>query len=186
MSPYNVFLSLPLWNAPSHLLNHLVKLMSSENFPKVITINSKNLNLKVKCHQMKISKNQLTSRVELQQKSKLRHRQFQVVDLAMWKAHPYQLENKLSPKWTDSFRMVEVLINGSYKLETLEGGAIARTWNGANIKFYFSWYIFVNVLWTIRIIKGTLFFPYEGFLMRSPNEELFLKDELPELFFGTR
>ena len=40
--------------------------------------------------------------------------------------------------------------------------------------------------WTIQIIKGTFFFPYEDFLMRLPNEELFLKDELPELFVGTR
>jgi len=28
--------------------------------------------------------------------------------------------------------------NGSYKLETLEGGPIPRTWNAANLKFYFS------------------------------------------------
>jgi len=42
----------------------------------------------------------------------------------MRKAHPYQLENKLSPKWTDPFLVVEVLENGAYRLETLKGGAI--------------------------------------------------------------
>jgi len=40
----------------------------------------------------------LKTRVEYKQKSKLRPRQFQVADLVMRKAHPYQLENKLSPK----------------------------------------------------------------------------------------
>jgi len=56
----------------------------------------------------------------------------------MQKAHPYQLENKLSPKWTGPFHVVDVLGNGAYMLETQEGGAIPRTWNGANLKFYFS------------------------------------------------
>jgi len=37
-------------------------------------------------------------RVEYKYNSKLRPQQFQVADLVMRKAHPYQLENKLSPK----------------------------------------------------------------------------------------
>ena len=79
----------------------------------------------------------LKRRVEYKHKSKLKPRQFQVVDLVMQKAHPYQLENKLSPKWTGPFRVIEVLGKKAYKLETLEGGTIPRTWNGANLKFYF-------------------------------------------------
>ena len=66
----------------------------------------------------------LKRRVEYKQKSKLKPRQFQVVDLVMRKAHPYHLENKLSPKWTGPFRVKEVLGNGAYKLKTLEGGII--------------------------------------------------------------
>jgi len=80
----------------------------------------------------------LKRRVENKHSSKLRPRQFQIVDLVMRKAHPYHLENKLSPKWTGPFRVTEVLGNGAYKLETLEGGAIPRTWNAAILKFYFS------------------------------------------------
>jgi len=76
--------------------------------------------------------------VEYKYSSKLRPRQFQVTDLVMRKAHPYQLENKLSPKWTGPFRVKEVLGNGAYKLKILEGGAIPRTWNATNLKFYFS------------------------------------------------
>jgi len=77
-------------------------------------------------------------RMEYKQKSKLKPRQFQVADLVMRKAHPYQLENKLCPKWTDPLCVIEVLGNGSYRLETLKGRIIPQTWNEANLKFYFS------------------------------------------------
>jgi len=73
----------------------------------------------------------LKRRVEYEYKSKLRPRQFQVVDLVMRKAHPYQLENKLFPKWTGPFKVTKALGNGAYRLERLEGGAIPRTWNVA-------------------------------------------------------
>ena len=76
--------------------------------------------------------------VELRQRTKVRPRQFQVSDLVMWKAHPYQLEKKLYLKRTGTFCVVEVLGNGVYRLETLEGGSILRTWNAANLKFYFN------------------------------------------------
>jgi len=56
----------------------------------------------------------------------------------MRKAHLYQLENKLSLEWTSPFHVVEVLGNGAYKLEISEEGVIPRTWNVANLKFYFS------------------------------------------------
>ena len=58
-------------------------------------------------------------KVEHQYSSKIKPRQFQVADLIMRKAHPYELENKLSPKWTGPFRVIEVLGNGAYRLETL-------------------------------------------------------------------
>jgi len=80
----------------------------------------------------------LKRRVEYKYSSKLRPRQFQVADLVMRKAQPYQLENKLSPKWTGPFRVMEALGNGAYRLETLEGGTIPRTWNATNLKYYFS------------------------------------------------
>jgi len=81
--------------------------------------------------------------VELKHKTKLKPRQFRVADLVMRKAHPYQLKNKLSPKWTSPFRVVGVLGNGAYRLETLEVGAIPQIYNGANLKFYFSRDIFI-------------------------------------------
>ena len=77
-------------------------------------------------------------RVERRYSSKVKPRQFQVGDLVMRKAHLYELENKLSPKWTGPFRVAEAKGNGSYNLETLDGGSIPRSWNAANFKFYFS------------------------------------------------
>jgi len=79
----------------------------------------------------------LKRRVEYKHKSKLKPRQFQVADLVMRNAHPYQLEKNLSPRWIGPFRMIEVLGNRAYKLETLEGEIIPRTWNGANLKNLF-------------------------------------------------
>ena len=77
-------------------------------------------------------------RAERQYSSKVKPRQFQIGDLVMRKAQEYELENKLSPKWTGPFRITEAKGNDSYNLETLEGGPIPRSWNAANLKFYFS------------------------------------------------
>jgi len=77
-------------------------------------------------------------RIERRYNSKVMPRQFREGDLAMRKAHQYEMENKLSPKWTGPFRITEVLGNGAYRLETLEGGAIPRTWNATHLKLYYS------------------------------------------------
>ena len=98
-----------------------------------------NLNLLDKVREeARIKVEALKRRVEYKQMSKLRPRTIEVADLVMRKAHLYQLENKLSPKWTGPFCVIKVLGNGAYKLETLEGRIIPRTWNEANLKFYFS------------------------------------------------
>ena len=76
--------------------------------------------------------------VERRHNSKVRPRRFQEGDLVMRKAHQNEIENKLSPKWTGLYRVVETLENGAYRLETLEGGAIPRTWNATHLKVYFS------------------------------------------------
>jgi len=86
----------------------------------------------------KIKAEAVKRRVERQYSSKVKLRQFQVGDLVMRKAHPYELENKLSPKWIGPFRVTKAKGNGSYNLETLEGGPIPRSWNATNLKFYIS------------------------------------------------
>ena len=77
-------------------------------------------------------------RIERRYNSKVMPRQFREGDLVMRKAHQYEMENKLSPKWTGPFRITEALENGAYRLETLEGGAIPRTWNAMHLKLYYS------------------------------------------------
>ena len=53
LSPYNCLFSLPFWSEPSHLLNHLVKFVSSGNLLRVLTIIAKSKILKkeqpIKC-----------------------------------------------------------------------------------------------------------------------------------------
>jgi len=88
--------------------------------------------------EMHIKAEALKRKVEYKDKSKLKPWKLQVTDLVVRKAHPYQLDNKLSPKWCGPFCVIEVLGNGAYKLENFEGGTIPRTWNEANLKFYFS------------------------------------------------
>jgi len=93
-----------------------------------------NLDLLDEVHEhARINSEAIKRRVEMRQKTKTRPWQFKVADLVMPKAHPYLLENKLSPKWTSLFRVVEVLRKGAYRLETLEGGTIPRTYNVANL-----------------------------------------------------
>ena len=81
-----------------------------------------NLDLLEEVHgQARVKLEALKRKVELRQRTKVKPRQFKVVDLVMQKAHPYQLENKLYPKWTSPFLVVEMLENKAYRLETLEG-----------------------------------------------------------------
>jgi len=65
-------------------------------------------------------------RVEYKYNSKLRPRQFQVADLVMWKPHPYQLENKLSPKCTGPFCVTEALLEWGVQAWDL------RRWNNSS------------------------------------------------------
>jgi len=77
-------------------------------------------------------------RVERKYNSRMKSRRFRDGDLVMRKAHQYEMQNKLSPKWTGPFRVTKALGDGAYRLETLEGGAIPRTWNATHLKFYYS------------------------------------------------
>jgi len=97
-----------------------------------------NLDLLKEIHDhARINLEALKIRVELKYKTKVNPRQFKVVDLVPRKVDPYQIENKLSSKWTGPYRVIEVLDNGAYWMETLDGGTIPRTWNAESLKFYF-------------------------------------------------
>jgi hypothetical protein len=45
---------------------------------------------------------------------------------------------KLAPNWEGPFRVREVFDGGAYRLETLRGEMMPRTWNVSNLRFYYS------------------------------------------------
>lgn len=82
---------------------------------------------------------QVTKRqVERRYKTKVRPRDVKESDLVLRKAHIIEIEDKLSPKWVSQFRVKKALLGGAYKLKTLDGTTIPRTWNAANLQFYLS------------------------------------------------
>jgi len=85
-----------------------------------------------------ISNEAMKRRLERSYRTKVVPRKFQELDLVLRKAQLIQMDSKLAPKWTGPYRVKQVLREGAYKLETLEGKEIPRTWNAANLRFYFS------------------------------------------------
>nr|KYP68808.1 Pol polyprotein [Cajanus cajan] len=65
-------------------------------------------------------------------------RDFVVGDLVLKRAQLTQMRNKLSPKWVGPYKIDDVVGKGAYRLRTLDGGMIPRTWNAANLRFYYS------------------------------------------------
>jgi len=86
----------------------------------------------------KVNSEAIKRKVEARYRTKVKQRAFPEGDLILRRAHPLQLENKLSPKWTGPFRIKQTLGRGAYKLETLDGTTIPRTWNTTVLCFYFS------------------------------------------------
>jgi len=77
----------------------------------------------------RISGEAIKRRLERKYKTKVVPRSFQEEDLVLRKAQLIQVDNKLAPKWTGPYHVKEVLGEGAYKLETLDGKEIPRTWN---------------------------------------------------------
>ena len=71
---------------------------------------------------------------------KLKHKVLYPGDLVYRKMEATRSEEgieKLAPNWEDPVRVVEVLENGAYKLKTLDGDLIPRTWNANNLRKFF-------------------------------------------------
>ncbi|XP_027351054.1 uncharacterized protein LOC113862116 [Abrus precatorius] len=73
--------------------------------------------------------------------SKISPRKFYKNDL-VWRvtgdARKDRQEGKLAANWEGPFRVTARLNNGAYKLETLAGKLIPRTWNVTHLKYYYS------------------------------------------------
>jgi len=97
--------------------------------------------------------------VESRQTTKTRPQQFKVADLVMRKAHPYHLEDK-SLNRNYPFRIVEVLRDGAYRLETFEGELFLErgTWQTSSFT-YVKMLCFNASFLNNLMFKVMLFFP---------------------------
>jgi len=77
-------------------------------------------------------------RIEAKYLSKVHAKEFKERDLVLRKAGEANINNKLALQWIGPYRIREVLGRGAYKLEALDGGEVPRTWNVANLRFYYS------------------------------------------------
>ncbi|KAK2435873.1 hypothetical protein QL285_020900 [Trifolium repens] len=65
-------------------------------------------------------------------------RSFMEGDLVLKRPMGKDKGGKLAPNWEGPFRIREVFGGGAYRLETLKGEAMPRTWNVSNLRFYYS------------------------------------------------
>ncbi|XP_072071691.1 uncharacterized protein [Arachis hypogaea] len=68
-------------------------------------------------------------------------RSFQVHDLVLRKteqARKPPAHGKLAANWEGPYRVIEVIGNGAYRLQTLEGKDLPSTWNVSSLKLYYS------------------------------------------------
>jgi ribonuclease HI len=65
-------------------------------------------------------------------------RRFREGDLVLKRPMGKDKGGKLAANWEGPFRVNEVFEGGAYRLETMEGEILHRTWNVANLRFYYS------------------------------------------------
>jgi hypothetical protein len=63
-------------------------------------------------------------------------RNFKEGDLVLKRPMGKDKGGKLAPNWEGLFRINEAFENGAYRLETLKGEVMPRTWNVSNLRFY--------------------------------------------------
>ncbi|XP_072064330.1 uncharacterized protein [Arachis hypogaea] len=72
---------------------------------------------------------------------RLHPRSFRVNDLVLRKteqARKPSPHGKLAANWDGPYRVTEVIGNGAYRLQTLEGKNLPNTWNVSSLKSYYS------------------------------------------------
>lgn len=80
------------------------------------------------------AKDQLAKRFSM----KVRQKGFNRGDLVLKRVTDPINKRKLSPNWEGPYRIRQKLNNGAYKLETLEGEEIPRTWIVSKLRIYFN------------------------------------------------
>jgi hypothetical protein len=80
----------------------------------------------------------MKQRVSHRYNTKVIPRNFREGDLVLKRPMGKDKGGKLAPNWEGPFRIQEAYGNGAYRLETLQGETLPRTWNVMNLKFYYS------------------------------------------------
>ncbi|CAJ2643996.1 unnamed protein product [Trifolium pratense] len=70
--------------------------------------------------------------------TRVKQRSFQEGDLVLKRPMGKDKGGKFAANWEGPFRVQEAFEGGAYRLETMEGKILPRTWNVANLKFYYS------------------------------------------------
>ncbi|GAU33358.1 hypothetical protein TSUD_364830 [Trifolium subterraneum] len=65
-------------------------------------------------------------------------RKFKEGDLVLKRSMGREKGGKMAANWEGPFRIKEAFEGGAYRLETMEGEILPRTWNIANLRFYYS------------------------------------------------
>ncbi|MCH81792.1 hypothetical protein A2U01_0002584 [Trifolium medium] len=77
-------------------------------------------------------------RVARKYNTKVIQRKFREGDLVLKRPMGKDKGGKLAAIWEGPFRIHEVFDGGAYRLETLKGEIMPRTWNITNLHFYYS------------------------------------------------
>ncbi|XP_064953720.1 uncharacterized protein LOC135635929 [Musa acuminata AAA Group] len=88
-------------------------------------------------HQKALSYKRAVARVY---NRRVRPRSIKIEDLVLRKievSHPTQVRGKLAPKWEGPYRVIEVSRPGTFRLATMDGDPVPRTWNIQNLRKYF-------------------------------------------------
>nr|XP_025634567.1 uncharacterized protein LOC112728581 [Arachis hypogaea] len=83
----------------------------------------------------------LKQRMALRYNTKVLKKEFEQNDLVLRRNDiglPTQGQGKLATNWEGPYRVREVIGNGSYKLEKLDGKEVPRTWNAGNLRRFYS------------------------------------------------
>ena len=76
------------------------------------------------------------AKIEQYYNQRVRPISFKVGDFVYRRNEASRVENQgmLGPNWEGAYRVVEAHHNGSYKLETMEGRNVPRTWHAINLR----------------------------------------------------
>ncbi|XP_072088220.1 uncharacterized protein [Arachis hypogaea] len=88
-----------------------------------------------------LSETALKQRMALRYNANVLKREFEQDDLVLRRNDiglPTPGEGKLMANWESPYRVKEMIGNGAYKLERLDGKEVSRTWNAGNLRRFYS------------------------------------------------